>query len=661
MAASARRRRAESIQAGGPPALPGCRRAAHPPPAMMKQRSLGGLGSRTLGRMAATAENGALAAVLAMALVLPVAGMLLRLAGFGGLPGASVLVQHATLWIGMIGGASAARDGRLLAFTGITAFLRGRWKTAPGVLAGGAAAGIAAVLAQASWVFVASERAGGNLLVFALPTWVAELALPAGFGLIAIRLVWTSGGNWRTRLGAATLAAAVLAAAFGLGGGQGGLAVWAGIGAVLLAGAAGMPIFAIIGGVTLVLLWGGGLPFATVPLKHYALTTNPTLPMVPLFALAGYFLAEGGASARLVRVFQAWVGGLRGGPAVVATCVCAFFTTFTGASGVTILALGSLLLSVLVAARMRERDALGLLTCSGALGLLFPPCLPLILYAIIAGNTLVNLHPGGTGFVGVSMEQMFLAGIVPGVLLVVLTAAWGIWKSPAGPAERAPFSLREAGAALWETKWELALPGVALAAFFGGFASPVEAAALTALYALLIEWLAYRDLRLRRDFLRITTECGLLVGGVLLILGVAMGFTHWLVMAQVPSQAVEWATAHLHAKWIFLLLLNGFLLIVGCLMDIFSATVVVVPLILPIALAFGVSPIHLGIVFLANLELGYLTPPVGMNLFLAAYRFNRPIVEIIRAVSGIFWWRLAAVLALTYVPWLSTWLPSFYR
>lgn len=613
-------------------------------------------------RAVALTENVALAAVLAAAMALPVAKLVLRLAGYPGLPAATSLVQHATLWIGMIGGAIAARESRLLGFAGLTTFLPERWKAFPSVLAGGIGAGISAALAWASWSFVAAERTAVGLLPFGVPPWIAELALPAGFALIALRLVRAAGGGRGLRALALLLAVVTAGAALGLPGGEGGAGVWIGLGAVLLAGIAGMPIFAVLGGVTLVLLWGEALPFATIPLKHYSLSTNPTLPMVPLFTLAGYFLAEGGASQRLVRVFQTLFGRLRGGAAVVTALVCAFFTSFTGGSGVTILALGGLLLPVLVSTGMRERNALGLLTCSGSLGLLFPPCLPLILYAIIAGNTLANLHTGAAGFTSVSIEQVFLAGIIPGVLLVILTAWWGIWKSPrAGGGEFLRFDARAARAALWEAKWELALPAVALVALFGGFATPVEAAALTALYALLVEWLAYRGLRLRRDFLPIATECGLLVGGVLLILGVAMGFTHWLVMAQVPGLAVDWATAHLQSPWTFLLLLNGFLLIVGCLMDIYSAIVVVVPLILPVAVAFNISPLHLGIVFLANLELGYLTPPVGMNLFLASYRFNRPLTEILRAVFGIFWWRLAAVLLITYVPWLSTWLPSLFK
>lgn len=607
-------------------------------------------------------ENVALAVALTIALLVPILEMIFRVAGGTGIRGASSLVQHTTLWIGMIGGMVAAREERLLGFAGVSTFVKGRWKDLMNVLAGGVAAAVSLTLADSSWTFMMSERDAGSMLGFGMPTWIAQTALPVGFALIAARLVYHSGDRWRVRAISAALAIAATIVLVGHGEWFWGSGYWIGIGVVLAAGVLGMPIFAVLGGVTIVLLASDDLPLATIPLKHYSLTTNPTLPTVPLFTLAGYFLAEGGASKRFVRFFGAWVGWLRGGTAIVAAVVCAFFTTFTGASGVTILAMGGLLLPVLISSNMKERNALGLLTSSGALGLLFPPSLPLILYAIIAGTVLANLDVGSAGMSNISMEQMFLGGILPGLILVGVTMIWGVLHTPrAAPGAGRRFEIREALASFWEAKWELLLPAVALGALFGGFATPVEAAAITALYAFVVECFVYRDLGLRKDFVRILVECGLLVGGVLLILGIATGFTHWLIMDEVPARVVDWATANLHSKWVFLLLLNCLLLIVGCLMDIFSATVVVVPIILPIALAFGVNPIHLGIIFLANLELGYMTPPVGMNLFLASYRFGKPLTEILKAVNGIFWWRLLGVLAITYIPWLSTWLPSLWR
>jgi tripartite ATP-independent transporter DctM subunit len=299
---------------------------------------------------------------------------------------------------------------------------------------------------------------------------------------------------------------------------------------------------------------------------------------------------------------------------------------------------------ILLAARFSEKDSLGLLTGAGSLGLLFPPCLPLILYAIIAG---------------VTIEEMFLGGILPGILLMVLVSVWGMTRKPVNAATGQPFDLRAASQALWEAKWELLLPAVALGALFGGFATPIEAAALTAFYAFVVETVIYRDLKIFADSQRVLTKCGLLVGGVLLILGVALGFTNYLVDAEIPDRILAHVTATVESRFVFLLLLNAILLVIGCLMDVFSAIIVVVPIIIPIGEAFGIDPVHLGIIFLANLELGYLTPPVGMNLFLSAYRFNKPMLEVYRSVVPILFVLLAGVLLITYVPWMTTALPNW--
>jgi tripartite ATP-independent transporter DctM subunit len=285
------------------------------------------------------------------------------------------------------------------------------------------------------------------------------------------------------------------------------------------------------------------------------------------------------------------------------------------------------------------------MTSAGSLGLLFPPCLPLILYAIIA-------H--------VPVREMFLAGALPGVLLVVMTACWGIYIAPPR-SKRSSFNLKKALRASWNTKWEVLLPLVALGSLLGGLATPLEAAAVTAAYALFVATVIHRDLHILRDVPRVTVECGVLVGGILLILGVALGFTNYLIEVQLPARAVEWATARVHSPLLFLLLLNLFLLVVGCLMHIFSAIIVVVPLIVPLGVAFGINPLHLGIIFLANLELGYLMPPVGMNLFLSAYRFNRPMAEVVRAVLPTLAVMFLGVLLITYWPALTTWLPTLFR
>jgi C4-dicarboxylate transporter DctM subunit len=310
-----------------------------------------------------------------------------------------------------------------------------------------------------------------------------------------------------------------------------------------------------------------------------------------------------------------------------------------------------LLMPVLLAARYSERDALGLVTSAGSLGLLFPPCLPLILYAVVATTI-------GTE---ITIGRMFLGGIVPGVLLVGLTAWWGVRTGSREAAASGHFDAGEAGRALWEAKWELLIPVVALVSLFSGLATPVESSAITALYAFIVETLVYRDLDLVKDVPRVMGECGLLVGGVLLILGVAMGFTDYLFTANVPEKLVLLAREFIASRWVFLLVLNLFLLVVGCLMDIFSAIVVVAPLIIPLGNEFGFDPVHLGIIFLANLELGFLTPPVGMNLFLSSYRFKKPMIEVTRSILPMLGILLIGVLLISYIPALTTTLPRLFK
>src|SRR5438128_6746852 len=412
-----------------------------------------------------------------------------------------------------------------------------------------------------------------------------------------------------------------------------------------LATVLGTPAFVTLGGTALILFWWVGEPIAAIPVSHYSLVTNPSIPALPLFTLAGYLLAESRAPTRLVRVFDALFGGFRGGPAVVTVVVCTFFTSFTGASGVTILALGGLLMPILVKARYSERDALGLVTGAGSLGMLLPPCLPLIVYGIVAR---------------IPVDQMFLGGLIPAVLMSAATAWWGIRRGPKREGAAQRFDRAEARAALWEAKWELLTPVVAFVALFSGWATTVEAAAVTALYVAVIETGFHRDLKVFRDMPRVMTECGLLIGGILLILGVALGFTNYLVNEEIPARAVEWTTSAVHSPIIFLLLLNLFLIVVGCLMDIYSAIIIQVPLLVPLGAAYGIDPIQLGVIFLANMELGYLTPPVGLNVYMASYRFGKSVPAVFRAVLPIIVVLHIGVLLITYVPWLTTFLPRVF-
>ena len=381
----------------------------------------------------AAGENLLLNLALALMALIPLAEAFLRAVFHVGVSGSASLVQHLCLVVGMVGGAVAARENRLLSLATTELLPEGPWKTPARIFASSFAAAIAVTLAVAAWQFTSVERHAGQILAYGIRTWMVQLVMPAGFALVAARLIWHAAKAWKWRAAALSLAVAMACAA----------AYWPasphtmsviGLGALLLATVSGAPIFTTLGGAALLLFWGAGEPIAILPIEHYQLVTNPSLPTIPLFTLAGYVLAEGGASARLVRVFNALVGQFRGGPAIVTALVCAFFTSFTGASGVTILALGGLLMPVLIGARYSERAALGLLTGAGSLGLLFPPCLPLILYGIIAS---------------VPIERMFLGGILPGTLLVILTAWWGVRQGPRVTSSQR-FSAREAGAALWE-------------------------------------------------------------------------------------------------------------------------------------------------------------------------------------------------------------------
>ncbi len=595
-----------------------------------------------------TGEDLAIAAVFLLMVTLPAAEIFLRKLFHFGISGSTVFVQHLVLFLGMLGGAIAARDDRLLSLS-TAMYLKGPWKSAARIFSSALAAALSALLSVASAQFVLSRKEAGETLAYGIPLWLLQLVLPIGFALISIRLVLLASPQWSGRIFTLATACALVLSGVLLPADPA-LLVTPALAVLGIATLFGAPVFVTLGGAALILFWGNGQTIVMIPIDHYRLVVNPTLPTIPLFTLAGYFLAEGGASTRLVRVFQALFGSLRGGPAIVTTLVCAFFTTFTGASGVTILALGGLLMPVLVTARYSEKHALGLLTGAGSLGLLFPPCLPLILYAIVASNAGME----------VTVKHMFLGGIGPGLMMLLLTAWWGIRKGPDNDTPGRRFDAREAARALWASKWELALPAVALFALFGGFATPVEASAITALYAFFVEAVIHRDPKFLRRIPRVMAECGLMVGGVLLILGVAMGLTDFLFDARVPERAVDWAQNAIHSRWVFLLALNLFLLVVGCLMDVFSAIVVVAPLVIPMGRAFGVDPVHLGIVFLANLELGYLTPPVGMNLFLSSYRFGMPMGEVIRSVLPMLLVLLLGVLLTTYCPPLTTALPRLF-
>lgn len=601
-------------------------------------------------------------ALLVMALI-PVVELVGRTWFSIGIPGSTEYVQHLTLWIGFLGAMLASREDKHLKIAAAVIWLPVRVSRVVDCAGAFLSAAVCAGLFGASLELVVAEAPGlppwtaqvipdfiehwlnpyglfesGGLTTVGgwIPIWVAEAVMPFGFAVMAVRFIFRASKRaWVRAFVGLSLPAMILLPV--LCSDYASQLVLPGLILLVVAAGLGTPIFILLGGAALLLFWGDGVTIAAIPAETYRIVASPIFPTIPLFTLAGFILSEGRASERLVRVFKALFGWIPGGLAVAATLLCAFFTTFTGASGVTILALGGLLLPVLLKGGFRENFSVGLLTSTGSLGLLLPPSLVVILYGVIAHVPIIDL---------------FKAGLVPGVLLIAPICLFCMWQGFKTGAGRAPFGFREAVASIWIAKWEVIMPIFLLALIFGGFCTLVEASAVLVIYALIVEGYIYRDLSLK-GLATMLVKCGALVGGVLIILGVAMGLTSYLVDAQVPMHAATWATKHLHSKWAFLLALNGGLIIVGCLMDIYSALIVVVPLILPMAESFGVHPAHLGIIFLANLQLGYLTPPVGMNLFLGSFRFERPLTSVSRDALPFLLMMAAVALLITYVPWLS--------
>lgn len=412
------------------------------------------------------------------------------------------------------------------------------------------------------------------------------------------------------------------------------------VGLLILLTLLGLPLFIALAGGSLLATYNADLDPALLAVELDRLAASPYLSSIPLFTLAGVILSSGGAPQRMIQLFNASVGWLPGGTAVVVLASCAFFTAFSGASGVTILALGGLMLPMLLHSGYKEKFNLGLLTTSGSLGLLFAPSLAILLYGIVAG---------------VSIDQMFLAGIVPGLLLMVILAVYSMYMGRKTNVPRHHFSWLKLFSAFREGFWDVLLPVGVVVGIFGGFVTITEAAACTAVYVLLLEGVIHREIHLFRHMPDILSRTAVLVGSILVILSVAMGLTNLLIDAQVPMKILAWMQTHVETQLEFLILLNAFLLVVGCMMDIFSATVVVVPLILPIAQQYGVNPIHLGIIFLANLEIGYSTPPVGINLFIASQRFRKPVMSLFRAAIPFLFLMLIWLALITYVPFFTLW------
>ncbi len=575
---------------------------------------------------------------LALMAAIPVAALIGREVFGHAVTGSKPFVEHLTFTVTFLGAALAAGSGQLIAMS-TPSLLPKRFAGAARIVTSGIAAMISIAMAYASIEVLRIDYRefvdSGAAVAFGIPVWVFVALMPLALALIALRMLWTASERWKGRWLA--FAVAVLSAAFlVLPGLETRSLLWLALCGLAVATALGLPVFAALGGAGMLLFWGADFPISSVPQNAYDLTNTDLLPALPLFALAGYFLAEGGAGKRLMRAFDALFGWLPGGLAIVVTIVLAFFTTL--GSGVTILSLGGLILPAMLKAGYSEKSSIGLVTVGGSTGLLFPPSLPVILYGIRAGTPI---------------DRLFIGGLIPGFLLVLVVAGWGALQGHRAGAPTKPFVAKKILPALWSAKWDLFTPVIVLVGFFGGRATLVEAAALTVFYTLFVECVVHRELRFTKDGVRIAVECSAMVGGFLILLGVALGFMNYLTLQDVPTRILELAQAHISSRVIFLLALNLFLIVVGAVTDIFSAILVIVPLLVPLAKYYQIEPVHLGVIFLTNMELGYLMPPMGENLFLSSIRFKQKLGWIYASTIPYLILIVVVVLLVTYAPELT--------
>jgi tripartite ATP-independent transporter DctM subunit len=593
-------------------------------------------------KLLARFENMLAVVVLGAMVLLSTVSSISRLVSGTEIPGTSMYIQHFNLLITFIGAIIATRAGRHLTLSTGHTLSAGRFGWLIGRIGGTVGGTVSVVLAKASWDMAMAQRDAPGVLPGGIPVWVFQLALPIGFGLIALRFFWHNTTFLKGLIPAVVMIGAMYALGFVPEGERGW--VLAPMMTILLAtGLLGTPMFTLMGGAAMLLFFTSDVPISAVPTETYHIVVSPTLPVIPLFTFTGYLLARGGASKRLIRLFNACFGWMPGGVAVVTALVCAFFTTFTGASGVTILGMGGFLFPMLVEAGYSTAFSLGLLTTAGSLGMLFPPSLPVILYGVVGSSA---EHP-------VPIDKLFIGGFLPGLLLIGVVTGYGIYQGIKLGVPRQKFAVGEVLSAARESIWELLLPVLLLSGIFMGFVNLGQAASLVTVYILIVECAIKRELSLIRDVPEVMIECATVIGALLIIFGAALGMTSYMVDAEIPTRLAEWVQTTIHAKWLFILVLNLVLLVVGSLMEGFSAIVVLVPLIAPIGVAFGLNPIHLGILFLANLELGFLLPPVGLNLFLSSIRFQRPLASMYRPILPFLLLLGVAVLVISYVPELS--------
>ena len=587
------------------------------------------------------AENFLCYICFAIIVSFPVFQILSRFIDIFSIPASQEIVQHMTLWIAFIGAVLAARYNRLLAIVREPIFNQSSEFRISHFLVHMCSVGVVFVLAISYLKMIQIGIEYPEFIAPYITVWFAQSIIPVGLLLIWYHMIMTSSNKLNYRL--ILILCSFLMTAI--------LYYWqfpfsnesllfVKVVSVIALVAFGLPIFIVLATLSILFFLSDPTDWATnfdlmstISDSAYRIVVSPTLAAIPIFTLAGYILAESNISKRLLNFFKASLGWLPGSTVLIVVLLCAFFTALTGGSGVTILALGAILYPILIEDGYSEIFSLGLITTAGSLGLLFPPSLPAIIYSVTAG---------------INPIELFKSGLIPGLFLLFIIVCYGIYHKPKNQT-RVKFNIQDLKKSFFDAKWEIAIPILIIYGLFSGLATLVECAALLVWYVVFVEVYIYKDIKFK-DIPKIVIDCATLVGGVLIILGFAMGFTGYLVDAQVPLKILQFVKVSIDSPIVFLLALNILLLIAGCIMDVFSAIIVIVPLLAPLAMHFGIDPIHLGIIFIANLELGYITPPVGMNLFLASYRFKKDMPTIYAATMPYFFIRLIGVLIITYIP-----------
>ena len=571
----------------------------------------------------------------------PIFQILGRYISFFSIPASQEIVQHMTLWIGFIGAVIAARSNKLLSVVREPVFDSSAKVNWPKFFVHVFSLSIVFVLSISYLKMIQIGFQYPDYIAPYIPTWFAQSIIPVGLILIWYQMIMTCSTDlkYRVLLTVISIIPTIILYfwQFPL---ANPLLLWTKVLFAISLVAFGLPIFILLASLSIFFFlsepseWATNYDLiSTISDSAYRIVVSPTLAAIPIFTLAGYILAESNISERLIRFFKASLGWLPGSTVLIVVLLCAFFTALTGGSGVTILALGAILYPILIHDGYSKQFSLGIITTAGSLGLLFPPSLPAIIYSVTAG---------------INPLELFKQALIPAIFLMSIMFFYGLYKRPKSKiVER--FVFKDAFETAKIAKWEIAMPLLIILSLFSGFATLVESAALLVLYVLTVELYIFKDISFK-NLPKIIIDCSTLVGGVLIILGFAMGFTGYLVDAQIPLKILNFVQSTISSKIIFLLALNILLLIIGCLMDVFSAIIVVVPLIAPLATYFGIDPFHLAIIFIANLELGYITPPVGMNLYLSSYRFNKDMPTIYNATLPFFFIRLIGVLFITYIP-----------